>query len=297
MINYCFEYTSLIINIDRLQYSKPLPQNFRQSNKYKLIMKTISIVGLIEPVIVFFDTAHESIKIVDGHLRVEALKELGENKVNCLISTVYDTYTPNSKVNRTTIIQEYKMIQKAIDAGVTIEKLSLALDMSLESLKGKITILDGITPEVVSMFANLAIPKGTFYVLKKMKPMAQIENANLMIQLDNFQKKFALSLLHNTPPGLLVNGDKNQQPEKEGHRHAIQRLEKELAQFHVETEKLKDTYGVNALRLVIIKSHIEKLLNNPRVLHWLLDNKADHLTELKKISNIRALEGDEKKED
>lgn len=296
MINYCFENTSLTINIDRLQYSKALPQNFRQSNKYKLIMKTISIVGLIEPVIVFFDKAHESIKIVDGHLRVEALKELGENKVKCLISTVYDTYTPNSKVNRTTIIQEYKMIQKAIDAGVTIEKLSLALDMSLESLKGKITILDGITPEVVSMFANLAIPKGTFYVLKKMKPMAQIENANLMIQLDNFQKKFALSLLHNTPPGLLVNGDKNQQPEKEGHRQAIQRLEKELAQFHVETEKLKDTYGVNALRLVIIKSHIEKLLNNPRVLHWLLDNKTDHLTELKKISNIRALEEDARKE-
>lgn len=290
MINYCFENTSITINIDKLQYSKTLPQNFKQSNKYKLIMKTISVLGMIEPVVIYFDKKQECVKIVDGHLRVEALKELGELKIKCLVSTIYDTYTPNSKVNRTTIIQEYKMIQKAIDAGVSVEKLSIALDMSIESLRGKITILEGIDTEVVNMFANLAVPKGTFYVLKKMKPMAQIENANLMIQLDNFSRKFALSLLHNTPPNLLVNGGKNIQIEREGHRQAIQRLEKELAQFHVETEKLKDTYGVNSLKLVIIKSHIEKLLNNPRILHWLLDNKSDHLTELKKISNIRALD-------
>ncbi|OUF33256.1 hypothetical protein AZZ63_000314 [Enterobacter hormaechei] len=63
-----------------------------------------------------------------------------------------------------------------------------------------------------------------------------------------------------------------------------------MAQIHVDTQKLKETYGVNILKLVIVKTHITSLLDNPKILQWLLKHKPDFLTELNKISNINSLD-------
>lgn len=273
--------------MDDLLPTKTSPQNVKNSKKYLQIKKSINTMGIIEPVLVYLDTKNGKIKIIDGHLRVEALKELGETEVVCLVSTIYDTYTPNSKVSRITIIQEQKMIKKALKSGVSVEKLSEALGISIDNLKGKVKILDGIEPEVVNLLSNQNVPKATFVNLKKMKKIRQIECAYIMNNMENYSKKFSLSLLHNTQPNLLVNGQ--HEPDKEGHRKTIDRLEREMAQVHIESEKLKDSYGENTLRLVIIKSHIQKILENTKVLHWLLDNKNELLVELKKISNINSL--------
>ncbi|HHH0762061.1 TPA: plasmid partitioning protein RepB C-terminal domain-containing protein [Yersinia enterocolitica] len=273
--------------IDDLIPTKKPPINFKHSKKYLQIKKSINSIGIIEPVVVYLDSKLGKIKILDGHLRIEALKELGETEAICLVSTIYDTYTPNSKVSRITIIQEQKMIRKALKSGVSIEKLSEALGISIDILKGKINLLDGIDPEVVNLLANQNVPKATFYVLRKMKNIRQIECACIMNNLENYSKKFSLSLLHNTQPNLLVNGQQGN--DKEGHRKTIDRLEREMAQVHIESEKLKESYGENTLRLVIMKSHIQKLLENTKILHWLLDNKNELLIELKKISNINSL--------
>lgn len=289
MINYLFQSDAIRFNLNMLNPSKSLPLNIQQSKKFSQIKKSLKNVGLIEPIIIYIDNKINKIKIIDGHLRVEALKELGEKEVKCLISTIYDTYTPNNKVSRITIIQEQKMLQKAIKRGVSIENLSEALDISADTLKGRLKILDDISQEVVNLFSNQHVPKATFYVLKKMKPMRQIECAHLMLNIENFTEKFALSLLHGTEPSLLNMTRNDKTLQKSGHRQIIERLEKEMAQAHVETEKLKSTYGINALKLVIIKSNLKKLLDNPKVLHWLLDNNSDFLSELRLISNIESL--------
>ncbi|WP_308461377.1 ParB/RepB/Spo0J family partition protein [Yersinia enterocolitica] len=273
--------------IDDLIPTKKPPINVKNSKKYLQIKKSIHSIGIIEPIVVYLDSKLGKIKILDGHLRIEALKELGETEAICLVSTIYDTYTPNSKVSRITIIQEQKMIRKALKSGVSIEKLSEALGISIDILKGKINLLDGIDPEVVNLLANQNVPKATFYALRKMKNIRQIECACIMNNMENYSEKFSLSLLHNTQPNLLVDGQ--QGPDKEGHRKTIDRLEREMAQVHIESEKLKESYGENTLRLVIIKSHIQKLLENTKILHWLLDHKNELLVELKKISNINSL--------
>lgn len=287
MVSYCFERNSVKFNIDDLIPTKKPPINVKNSKKYLQIKKSINSIGIIEPIVVYLDSKLGKIKILDGHLRIEALKELGETEAICLVSTIYDTYTPNSKVSRITIIQEQKMIRKALKSGVSIEKLSEALGISIEILKGKINLLDGIDPEVVNLLANQNVPKATFYTLRKMKNIRQIECACIMNNMENYSEKFSLSLLHNTQPNLLVDGQQGH--DKEGHRKTIDRLEREMAQVHIESEKLKESYGENTLRLVIMKSHIQKLLENTKILHWLLDNKNELLVELKKITNINSL--------
>ncbi|MGT3278665.1 plasmid partitioning protein RepB C-terminal domain-containing protein [Yersinia enterocolitica] len=274
-------------NIDDLIPTKKPPINVKNSKKYLQIKKSINSIGIIEPIVVYLDSKLGKVKILDGHLRIEALKELGETEAICLVSTIYDTYTPNSKVSRITIIQEQKMIRKALKSGVSIEKLSEALGISIDILKGKINLLDGIDPEVVNLLANQNVPKATFYTLRKMKNIRQIECACIMNNMENYSEKFSLSLLHNTQPNLLVDGQQGH--DKEGHRKTIDRLEREMAKVHIESEKLKESYGENTLRLVIMKSHIQKLLENTKILHWLLDNKNELLVELKKITNINSL--------
>ena len=287
MVSYCFERNSVKFKIDDLIPTKKPPINVKNSKKYLQIKKSINSIGIIEPIVVYLDSKLGKIKILDGHLRIEALKELGETEAICLVSTIYDTYTPNSKVSRITIIQEQKMIRKALKSGVSIEKLSEALGISIDILKGKINLLDGIDPEVVNLLANQNVPKATFNVLRKMKNIRQIECACIMNNMENYSEKFSLSLLHNTQPNLLVDGQQGN--DKEGHRKTIDRLEREMAQVHIESEKLKESYGENTLRLVIMKSHIQKLLENTKILHWLLDNKNELLIELKKITNINSL--------
>lgn len=289
MIKCCFNEETVSLNISDLLPTKKMPLNYDRSEKFIQIKCTLKAIGLIEPILIYIDGDKNEIKILDGHLRVEALKELGEVKVECLVSTVYDTYTPNTKVNQVTIIQIQKMLKDAIKAGVPIELLSSSLNVSVESLKGKISILNGISPKVIEILNDKNVPKATFQALKKMVPLRQLECANLMIKFDNFSKNFSHSLLQSSPKETLVETLSKTPASKEGHKKIIERLEKEMAHVHVDADKLKETYGSNSLKLTIIISHIKTLLENQILFRWMHKKKPDLLNELIKISEINSL--------
>ncbi len=289
MIKYCFNEKTVSFRLSDLIYTKKLPTNYKSSQKYIQIKSTISALGLVEPILIYIDGADGTAKILDGHLRVEALKDIGEERVACLVSTVYDTYTPNKKVNRLTIIQIQKMLKEAVRVGVPEDMLCSALNISSDSLKSNLSVLKGICPEVIELFNDRDIPKNTFMILKRMIPFRQIECANIMIKFDNYSKIFAQSLYHSSSPELLNDKGKPNIDERSGNRKAIERLEKEMAQVHFDTQKIKENYGSNSLKLTIVISHIKKILENPKVFHWLLRNKQDYLSELTKISDIEKL--------
>ena len=289
MIKYCFNEKTVSFRLCDLIYTKKLPTNYKSSQKYIQIKSTISALGIVEPILIYIDGANGNAKILDGHLRVEALKDIGEERVACLVSTVYDTYTPNKKVNRITIIQIQKMLKEAVRVGVPEDMLCSALNISSDSLKSNLSVLKGICPEVIELFNDRDIPKNTFMILKRMIPFRQIECANLMIKFDNYSKIFAQSLYHSSSPELLNDKGKPNTDERSGNRKAIERLEKEMAQVHFDTQKIKENYGSNSLKLTIVISHIKKILENPKIFHWLLRNKQDYLSELTKISDIDKL--------
>ncbi|MDX7161949.1 plasmid partitioning protein RepB C-terminal domain-containing protein [Klebsiella pasteurii] len=289
MIKYCFSEKTITFKLSDLVHTKKLPTNFKSSKKYSQIKSTISALGLVEPILIYIDQSDKTAKIIDGHLRVEALKDIGEDKANCLISTTYDTYTPNKKVNRITIIQIQRMLKEAVRVGVPEEMLCTSLNISIDSLRTNMSVLKGICPQVVDLFNDKDIPINTFRVLKRMVPFRQIECANLMIRFDNYSKLFAESLYHSSSPELLIDKTKNNIDTKTGNRKAIERLEKEMAQVHFDTQSIQESYGSNSLKLTILISHIKKLLENPKIFHWLLRNKNEYLNELTKISDIDKL--------
>lgn len=288
MIKLRFGDNSIYLDTNKLTPSKELLENVKRSHKYHQIVTSIESLGIIEPVIVFYDKENDVTKILDGHLRVEALKDLGIEKAPCILSSINDAFTPNKQVNHINVVEEHRMIIKSL-AKVSMEKLSAALGISIESIKDKANVMNGINPSVISKLSDKPIPKATFDVLRKMKPVRQIEAVGTMINFDNYSKKFAMSILDATPASLIVNKGKNVSYKRDIRKN-IFRLEQEMATTSEETKKLQNEYGSNMLKFVIIQSYINKLLGNPKVLHWFLENEIDYLNELKRISSINSLD-------
>ena len=90
----------------------------------------------------------------NGHLRHAALSDLGHSEAPCLIADDDEAFTYNKRVNRLATIQEHYMIVKAIERGVSEEKLARALNVDIKRIKTKRTLLDGVCPEVAEMHAR-----------------------------------------------------------------------------------------------------------------------------------------------
>lgn len=288
MVKQSFSNNFIILDTDELLPSKPLIPNVKSSTKYQQIKTSISKLGLVEPILVYVDRNSNDIRILDGHLRIEAMKELAIEKAACLISTIDDFFTPNKHVNHTNIIQEYRMIKKALTK-VSIKKLSESLGISIESIIDKTNILKGIDPNVTLKLSDKPVPKETFAILKKMKPIRQIEAVETMIVLENYSRNLAVSILENTPEHLLAK-DKKQPNNDNKLKQAALRLEREMSVTTEETKKIKDEYGSDVLKFVIARSYIDSLLEKQKILHWFLENESQYLTELKNISKTNTLD-------
>lgn len=72
------------------------------------------------------------------------MKELGMERVSCLISTDDVTYTCNKYINRLSAIQEHRMIVKAMQSGVSEEKLARALNLDIRTIRNKRYLLEAV---------------------------------------------------------------------------------------------------------------------------------------------------------
>ena len=84
--------------------------------------------------------------LLDGHLRIDVLKDMGQTDVTCLVSTDDEAFTYNKRVNRLAMIQEHKMILKAIERGVPEERIAKALNVDVQSIRAKAAASGGNLP-------------------------------------------------------------------------------------------------------------------------------------------------------
>ena len=73
--------------------SKKVPDGVITTRKFKQIVSSIREIGLIEPLLVIKpDPEAPGFLLLDGNLRVLALKELGRETAPCLIAKDFETY-------------------------------------------------------------------------------------------------------------------------------------------------------------------------------------------------------------
>ncbi len=284
-----FEPDSVLIRLPDILPMKQLSATTKKSRKYQQILASIQEVGIIElPVVARQEGRQGKFLLLDGHLRIEVLKELAVDEVTCLIATDDEAFTYNKRVNRLATIQEHKMILKAIERGVPEDRIAKALDVNIPSIRRKRRLLDGICPEAAELFKDKHCPLNTFQSLKKMKPMRQVEVAELMIAMNNFSITYSKALLVATPQDQLVESGKPKSfkgisPEQ------IARMEKEMASLQREMKLIEESYGPDHLNLVLARGYLVSLLNNSKVVRYLTENHSEILGEFQRISEAASM--------
>lgn len=176
------------------------------------------------------------------------------------------------------------MILKAIEKGVPEERLARALNVNISSIRHKKSLLEGICPEAVDMMKEKHVPLNTIGQLKKMKPMRQIEAAQLMIAMNKFTVTYAQSLVAATPDAMLVRPKKKIGGLSE---EQISLMENESASLDREFKTIEQDYGTDHLDLVLATGYLTRLLGNVRVVRYLAQFHPDLLSEFQKIADLR----------
>lgn len=275
-----------VANILPLKISRPA---VKASLKYQQILASIQDVGLVEPPAVRPVPGRSGhYFLLDGHLRIQALKDLGELEVDCLVATDDDTYSYNKRTNRISAVQSNKMIVRAMERGVSAERLGKALGLSPQTIKQKFRLLNGICPEAISLLGDTECPANVFNLLRQMKPLRQIEAAELMIGNRNLSTLLAKALLAATPSEQLAVPRKNQ-PDQQISSESIARLERELAALQMQIKTVEEDYGPDVLHLTVIKGYLTKLLANAAVVRWLARHQPEFLKEFQSIAELTEL--------
>lgn len=288
-VGMAFEPKSVFIDLSDILPVKKLQKRVRNTRKYRQITASIEDVGIVEPPIVARNgSKNGKFLLLDGHLRIEVLKELGVDGVTCLVATDDEAFTYNKRINRLATIQEHRMILKAVERGVPEHRIAKALDVNVSNIKQKRRLLEGICSEAAELLKDKRCPIHTFLSLKKMKPMRQVEVVELMIVVNNYSVSYSKALLAATPQKQLVESEKPKSfkgisPEQ------IARMEREMANLQREMKLIEDSYGPDHLNLVLARGYLVSLLNNDKVIRYLDQNHREILSEFKKISEIDAL--------
>ena len=182
-----FEEAGVRLAIADIQPLRLVNNIVKKTPKYAQIVSSVAEVGIIEPPVVARDRKDpEKFLLLDGHLRLEVLKDMGETSVVCLVSTDDEGFTYNKRVNRLAIIQEHKMVLKAVDRGVPEERIAKALNIDVNTLRHKMHLLDGICPEAAELLKDKHVATNTFWLLRKMTAFRQIEAAELMVAMNKY---------------------------------------------------------------------------------------------------------------
>jgi len=198
-----FQEKLIELAVEELFPTKQVSVFVKQGRKYAQVLSSIREVGLIEAPVVAPFKKGKGYLLLDGHLRIMALKELAVERVSCLISTDDEAYTYNKYINRLSAIQEHRMIVKAVQSGVSEEKLASALNLDIRTIRNKRYLLEGICPEVADLLKDKAVSEHVFRALKKMQAPRQIQVAMLMNDQNKFSANYAKALLDATPTNLL----------------------------------------------------------------------------------------------
>lgn len=284
-----FNETTVTLQLEQVVPIKLVNAATRKSPKYLQILASIRAVGIIEPPVVARDPQNKSRYILlDGHLRVEALKEMEETEVLCLVSTDDEAFTYNKHINRLSTVQEHKMILRAVEKGVPEEKIAQALNVDVKSIISKRDLLNGICSHAVEFLKDKMVSASVFPILKRMKDLRQIEAATLMNDAGVYSASYAKALLAATPKDQLVEPSKPKNI-KGLDEDQMARMESEMESLQREYRLIEENYGTDVLNLTLAKAWLAKLLDNARVVKYLAQNHAEFLAQFQKIAEMKSL--------
>lgn len=228
--------------------------------------------------------------MLDGHLRVLALKDLGVHEAPCLLAKDDETYTYNHRINRLSTIQEHYMIRRAIDCGVSKERLARAFGVNLSSINRRINLLEGICPDAIARLQDKQFTPDVTRVLRSMKAARQVEAVELMVASNTITVAHADALLKATPPEQRTDLKPSERDKQLAPIEQIVKLEKEMSQVQSQYKDAEENYGSDLLNLVVAKGYLTKLLGNDAVKSYITRHEPEILEHFELVVNTVSME-------
>jgi ParB-like chromosome segregation protein Spo0J len=278
------------VPIEKVLPSRKSPMGLATSRKFKQIRSSNAEVGLIEPLTVSPITGSDGMyTLLDGHMRLLALCELGATEVPCLEAIDDESYTYNNRLNRLSSIQEHYMIRRAIDRGVSADRLAKVLSLDVSHIHKKMNLLEGICPEAVNLLEDRQFSAELSRLIRRMKPTRQVECVELMVSANNLTVAYAEALLVATPQELLIDGKK---PRKVSGitKEQMARMEREMSNLQGRYRLVEQSYGQDVLTLVLVRGYLVKLLENDEVAKFLRLRVPEILEQFESIAEATSLE-------
>jgi RepB plasmid partitioning protein/ParB-like nuclease domain len=253
--------------ISRITAQREVSTTTRNSSCYKQIASSLEHVGLIEPLVVYEQPDGDFI-LVDGNTRFSILKARGVAEVACIVAKDDEAYTYNRRVSHVPMITQHFMLLRVLENGVSEERVAAALNVDISAIRRKRDLVKGICPEVVSLLESHRLGERAFAILRKMKPLRQIESSELMIASNNFSFRFLNAMLSTTRVELLVSRG----PKGKGRIHdsaMASNLETEHTVLMRDLKAIEKSYGIDMLTLAVSIGYVERLLKNTRVKNYL----------------------------
>ena len=286
-----FEMETYQIPLESLLPSKKLPDGLMSTRKYKQVVSSINEIGLIEPLSVIRpDNQKSEYLLLDGHLRVLALKELGLSEAPCLFARDDETYTYNHRINRLSTVQEHYMLRRAIDRGVSKERLARAFNVNLSSINRRVNLLQGICPDAINLLQDHQFTPDVTRILRSMKAARQVEAVELMLASQSITVAHAEALLKATPLEQRADIKEQEKEKKAAPIEQLVKLEKEMSQVQDQYKEAESNYGSDLLNLMVAKGYLTKLLNNPAVKSYVNKNEPEILSHFEIVVNTTSME-------
>jgi len=278
-VKAAFNQQVVVLPVQSIVMQREIQPAYRKTLTYTQISASLEHVGLIEPLVVFRKGPNEYL-LLDGHVRLDILKRTGVADVRAIFATDDESYTYNKRVNHAPPVAQHFMILKALKNGVSEERIAAALNVNVGSIRKKRDMLDGICPEAIEILRNSHMTADAFAVLRKMKPIRQIEAAEHMVASGTYSVVFAKALLAVTLPELLVEtlAARKLDPKSTGARVM---LEQEADFLLRDLKAVEDSYGTDILILTVACRYVARLLENGRVERHLSKHHPDTLSALR----------------
>jgi len=255
----------------------------RQSLQYQRLLASLSVVGLVEPLVVF---PHEDrpghYALLDGHLRLAALRQLRQTAIRCLVARSDEGFTYNQRVNRLSPDQAYRLVRCALQSGVSEERLRQALDADLRAPLRKRLNFEGLVPEVVPVLRKRAIAPATIDMIRKVTAAHQIAAVGAMARTGSFTSHYARALLFASQEEELASP---------GHAERIARVSPaSLARIRGGTQapnrdlrRVQTAFSEDIMQLTVAAPHLRKLIENERVRAYLAAHHPDTLDRIRSM--------------
>lgn len=274
-----FQEYLVSIPLIQIEPQTVVTREMRGSETFQQIDASIKEIGLIEPLAVFPRPGKRYL-LLDGHLRYEVLKDNGCKEAKCLLATDDEAYTYNRRVNTIPPIAQHLMLLEALRNGVTEERIAKSLNVDVSVIRQKRNMLNGICNEAVEMLRDYKLSAKVFSVLRKMKPLRQVEVAEHMIANSAFSYTFVAALLYGTKADALVEDPVKHRTQKLANDAGSDRLAKESDDLLLNLKGLEESFGKDALALTVCQGYVERLLKNAKVRRYLERKHADSLEAL-----------------